>query len=83
MFQFGKNKVEVKKSGVFFKERANEILGVFTTTKNELAQLVEEQKAFYTEVEDEIIKLEQEKALVGKSINENASIISKIEKLLS
>ena len=65
-----------------FKKKSNDILGVFTKTKQQLADLVNEQVGYLTSVKDQIKSLEAEKDTVEADIKENQAVITKISDFL-
>jgi hypothetical protein len=65
-----------------FRQRATEILGVFSKAKEELVKLNGEQSQYLGTVTEKISQLHIEKTSVQNSMNENSRVISKIEEFL-
>jgi hypothetical protein len=74
---------KTKSSAADFKERSEEILGVFTTTKNKLVALVQEQVSYKESIESEIASLKIEANSVSVGITENNAVITKITDFLN
>lgn len=58
------------------------ILSVFTKTRDELSQLIEEQEDFKKSLEQQIIYLQLDKEDAEKSISGSKNILSKIKSIL-
>jgi hypothetical protein len=58
------------------------ILSVFTRTRDELSQLIEQQEGFKASIEQQIINLQLDKDSTDKSISSSKSILSKIKSIL-
>ena len=58
------------------------ILSVFTRTRDELSQLIEQQESFKASIEQQIINLQLDKDSTDKSISSSKSILSKIKSIL-
>lgn len=65
-----------------FSKKGEQILGVFTKTKNDLVALNNEQLEYTSTLEAEIDRLQTERSAVKQSVQENASIVKKIEDFL-
>jgi uncharacterized coiled-coil DUF342 family protein len=65
-----------------FRQRATEILGVFSKAKEELVKLNSDQSEYLGVVTDKISELHKEKTSVQNSINENNRVITKIGEFL-
>ena len=63
-------------------ERREGILSVFTRTRDELVQLIEDQQAYSKNLEDQITALSVEKVCADHDMKESSSILSKINNFL-
>lgn len=66
-----------------FEKRAEKILDVFTSTRNQLFDLIADQVLYKNGVEAQLKSLEEEKIATEKAIQDNQKIISKIEEFLN
>lgn len=71
-----------KTSAASLKRKSEDILRVFTKTRQELADLNAENNAYLQEVDSKIAELNQEQELVSKDLKQNQKIIDNIDALL-
>lgn len=72
-----------KPSAASFKKKADEILGVFTKTKQDLVDLNVEKTAYLQEIDNQLSELDSEKKQVTNALSQSENIIKKIDALLS
>jgi hypothetical protein len=75
------SKKEVTTLGSLQAKKEN-ILSVFTKTRDDLAQLIEQQEGFKSSIEIQIESLEDDKEFIDKSISSSKSVLSKIKSIL-
>jgi septal ring factor EnvC (AmiA/AmiB activator) len=64
-------------------EKRNNILNVFTKTRNDLTALLAEQQEFSNELSEQIKSLSDEKACADNDINDSKNMLSKINHFLN
>ena len=65
-----------------FTKKSEQILGVFTKTKNELINLNSEQQVYINKIDEDLAALKAEREAVDICVKENSNIVKKIEEFL-
>tara|TARA_R110000851_G_scaffold87648_1_gene191039 strand:- start:11899 stop:12165 length:267 start_codon:yes stop_codon:yes gene_type:complete len=77
------SKKVVKKTAVDFKEKSNEVLGIFTNTIRDLTTINKEMEDRHTENDIKMVELEDENETLEATAQENALVIDKLNDIIN